>query len=386
MKRLAAAILLASSLVLTMPVAQAAPAPQSLGDGGTLVQQMEKDLIKGYHFYLITIGEWLQSILQAFANGRKAVGLGDPCDDQSQCPAGLACLNACPSGKNDCDVLIKRCVRGPNQISVIGIYGACDATNVCAKGTSCQRVCPAGATCTITDMCLPEETVGPTCKSSDQCLPGCLAAGLPPVGGLALHASCEAGFCYCHVESITPSDPRVPCPDGQPTYACPKGTVPACTTGGRPTCLLAPEYGGHCLADAECGNVSCPSGLNPFCDADTLCRCRGTKAETVSCTSNSQCAGITCAAGQKQVCQAGSCSCALTTTPSSCMSDNECSAANCPSGYAAACVNSKCACQRTVEAPVTCTDVSQCGAISCPTDFNKACVNNQCACTRTRTL
>lgn len=228
MKRLALALLLASVLLLSAPIAYAAEP--------SLISRAETNLSKGYHYYIETVGGWFSALLHAFAR-----------------------------------------VNETTAIAIIAPYGPCDEQKICSKNTSCQPVCPVGETCQTDRLCLPNEPVGGSCKKDADCLAGCLARGVPPAAGLALRSVCAGSACGCRAEAINPDAPRIACPSGKPNYACPNGTHPACTTGSRPTCLLAPEFGGRCIGDGECAKANCPADFAPFCDTDALCRCRGSR-------------------------------------------------------------------------------------------------------------
>jgi hypothetical protein len=329
------------------------------------------------------VGEWLAGIIRALTGMKGKGGQDAVCEDQSGCAAGLSCLNVCDD--DDCAVYRKRCIKGPDIIRVIPEFGACGPDNVCASGTACTRTCPDGAFCRVSHRCLKPEVGEGACTGAEDCRSLCGRRGFPPVGPTALLASCRDGACRCRLLEADPEAPIAECSAGAEVALCPEGSRAACTTSGASTCLKAPEFGGQCLADAECAKVGCSEGAAPFCDpSDRRCRCRSSEFKAIACQSVVECSAVTCEAGQEVACVGGSCGCTATLPPTSaCETAADCSA-DCPTGYVPACVDKGCACQRRVEnVPVACVSVQDCGVISCPEGYEKACVDAKCACTRT---
>ncbi len=351
------------------------------------------DAVKGAQIYRSSALDTLAAIVNRLT-GKKINITGElqSCEDPSDCPVGYACLNACEQGK-DCDVFVKRCLQGPEQIKIEPPFSACGRGDVCGKGTACARTCPSGVSCPVTHRCLPAQASEGACANDLGCLALCNKKGFPPVG-VGYRAVCENGDCHCRLQEINPGAPRVSCTDAiraDQNMACPDGTTPACTPGAngapRLTCLTAPEFGGQCTDDASCGNISCPTGAAPFCDKDQKCRCRAVEERTIACASDDQCGSITCDANQKKVCASGACACAQTNVieqEAVCKTAADCPA-TCAQGYSTACVSGKCACQRTKNVPVACRTVNDCSAIACPADYQKTCLKNVCSCVRSTT-
>jgi hypothetical protein len=352
------------------------------------------NVAKGAAFYWNTVRGWFAGLFERFSTARKAKLEALTCEEQADCPAGTACLNACP-GDGDCRVFVKRCRKGPDVVLIKPESAACGSSDVCAPGTACVRTCGEGALCETPARCQAQESPV-ACAIDADCRETCAAKGLPPIGYIARRAVCRAGGCDCGLEEVDPSLPRANCAAGTDMKGliCPPGASPACTDGGciaeacapRLTCLTAPEYGGTCVTDAVCAGVICDEGFSPFCAADAHCRCHKTEEQAVRCDLVSDCAAITCGTGETKLCAGGTCACGRTEIKEEeirCRSAADCPA-NCSSGYQRACVNSACACQRTVESgPVACSSLSDCGGVSCPSGFEKACLNAQCSCTRT---
>lgn len=369
-----------------------------------------QNFLRGTAYYFDTVGGWFKNLLALFGFDLFGVGKAEnaPCDDKTSCGPGLACLNVC-SEITSCNTLFKRCVKAPanllvqfqatGELEIRAPYTSCGTENLCGGVSVCTRTCPDGVNCPVTHRCLPPEPGGGACGRDNECLAVCRKRGFPPVGTAAIRAACQQGTCRCLIEEADPNLNRVACPDpaAVQNVICLGGTAAACTADAcakpgchaRPTCLTAPELGGQCLNDAECGAISCAAGAAPFCDADRRCRCRSFKSEVVGCSADAECAAIPCDPGQAKACVAGTCACAISETTetekTACATDSECPQ-NCPTGYVPACRDGACGCQRTAEnVPVSCTAVTDCGAVSCPAGYEKACLNNQCACTRTTT-
>ena len=383
MKRFLAGLTIASLMLTAVPVLAAeSPAP-------TGIAWFTTNLKKGWEYYLQTLRGWIGGVAHR-SRTTEDTGSATSCEEQSDCPQGQACLNFCPSG--DCDVMPKRCGPGPSEIKILPAWSSCSPAAVCAKGSLCTRTCPKGAECATVMRCVPTASKSPSCGDAISCVSHCRSQGLPPIGFSAFKAYCAEGSCGCAVQEIDPDLKRETCTGTTGADAallvCASGTSPGCTSEKgttRLTCLKAPEFGGQCLTDGQCGNVNCPSGTQPFCDTDSLCRCRGRLQQALKCAADADCSAIECPGGQAKVCSSGACACGSTTMIEQ---DVVCStAADCPgscaSGFQHACVASKCACQRTVESgPVTCSTLADCGGVSCPAGYEKTCHNAICACAR----
>jgi hypothetical protein len=396
-KRLAAGMMIALSLTFA-----AAPA---LAAEPSLLAVAQVNLVKGALYYVQTVNNWFEDLAgllrQRLQTATVAVstpkGIGTACETQSQCKAGLACLNACPDGGSDCLVAVKRCAAPPNELRTIGQNGPCTNSDFCAEGTNCTRVCPSGIKCANERLCLPTASPAGACAQDADCRANCASRPLPTIGEAAFAPACENNICLCRVILVNSSLPRIVCPPAlaAQTLICPNGTTPGCTQEGcatdpcpapRLTCLKAPEFGGKCFDDDECAKAACPTGASPFC-SEGACKCHSAKIETVSCQADADCAAITCEASQVKACVSGECACGIKTqvVTDSCSTAADC-IGDCPSNYGLACVDGRCACQRTVEAaPKACTILVDCVAVSCPDGYDKACLNGVCACTRTTT-
>lgn len=410
-RRLAAiAIFLAllAPWLLAAPPAMAEEAPSSPERSG--ISLVLENLGKGVSAVWKTVKGWFVSLGRLFGFARVS-GLeeGRECLSTPECADGLLCLNRCPEGLAECDVFAKLCVPASDafttsdgrrtELVIQPEYGACGPSGLCAEGTACTRTCPTGAVCATAYRCLAPAAVSGTCRADADCSDACAGRAFLPSGPSSLRAVCAAGACACRLEEADPALDAVPCPASElaKPVLCPPGTWPACTTGAcagdscppRRTCLTAPEFGGQCLADADCSAAACAEGSESFCGGDRRCRCRRVVEEIISCEADAECAGLSCPDGSRSFCRDGLCACGLAagaaTEQNQCKTDAECGGTSCPAGYAAACVNGECACQRTLEnVPVSCASVRDCEGVSCPAGFEKTCLDGACACLRTR--
>lgn len=371
--------------VLLAPAVPAALAAEGTAVKAPFAARIIPSFLRGAEFYGDLVGRWLASLLKLVGLAGGAAGDAGPCDERLRCPRGANCTNVCAD--ESCDVYEKRCLRAAPGIIVLAEYAPCGPSNVCVQGTMCRRTCPAGAACPVMHRCLKEDVSAGACADAPQCAEACARRGFAPIGTAAWAARCEAGTCRCKLEEFDPEAPISACAAASDVaYACPAGSRAACT-GGRPTCLKDPAFGGQCLDDAECSQVGCTDDAEPFCDSDRRCRCRSIRAETVACAADADCAAIPCEAGQTQACVAGACACAVMeeAPPSTaCRSAADC--AECAQGYTSACERGACVCQRTIESgPVPCATAADCGAVACPAGYDKACLESKCACTRPAT-
>lgn len=365
-----------------------------------IVSKLFSNIGLGFRAVGKTFAGWFQSIGRLLGLVRPGLPEGAVCDEVSDCGQGLVCLNTC-FDRGDCEVFEKLCTpvpsHGTTTVAIKQVYASCGEGDLCTKGTDCTRTCPEGVECEVTNRCLePVQPIG-SCTEASDCQSVCGSLPYPPIGPSAFRPECRDSACFCETEDVQPNLHITACPakTAEETILCPTGFRPACTNEGcvsetcdaRLTCLTDPAFGGQCLRDDACAEVSCSKETEPFCDtSDNSCRCRASAKIVVNCTSVDECQDISCPDGQARACVSNVCACEKKTLLEEdfvCTEASQCPS-NCPEEFSPACVEGSCACQRVREnVPVNCSNVSDCGGVSCPEDFEKVCLDGTCACTKT---